>query len=33
VLSDQALANPLLAPQALPAVLPAGRYFLYRRVG
>lgn len=33
VLSDQALADPRLAPQALPAALPAGRYFLYRRVG
>jgi hypothetical protein len=33
VLSDQALGDPLLAPQALPATLPEGRYFLYRRVG
>jgi hypothetical protein len=33
VLSDQALDDPRLAPQALPAALPAGRYFLYRRVG
>ena len=33
ILSDQALADPRLARQALPAALPAGRYFLYRRVG
>ncbi len=33
VLSDQALDDPRLAPEALPAALPAGRYFLYRRVG
>ena len=33
VLSDQPLDDQLLAPHALPAVLPAGRYFLYRRVG
>ena len=33
VLSDQALDDPRLAPSALPAALPEGRYFLYRRVG
>jgi hypothetical protein len=33
VLSDQPLTDPRLAAQALPAALPAGRYFLYRRVG
>jgi hypothetical protein len=33
ILSDQALEDPLLASQPLPAALPAGRYFLYRRVG
>jgi hypothetical protein len=33
ILSDQALDHPLLIAQPLPAALPAGRYFLYRRVG
>jgi hypothetical protein len=33
VLSDQALDHPLLVAQPLPAALPAGRYFLYRRLG
>ncbi len=33
ILSDQALDDPRLAPRPLPAELPAGRYFLYRRVG
>jgi hypothetical protein len=33
ILSDQPLDHPLLATQVLPAALPAGRYFLYRRVG
>lgn len=33
VLSDQALENPLLQPDPLPAGLPAGRYFLYRHLG
>lgn len=33
LLSDQALDDARLAPQQLPAELPAGRYFLYRRVG
>jgi hypothetical protein len=31
VASDQPLDSPDLLPQALPGVLPAGRYFLYRR--
>jgi hypothetical protein len=33
ILSDQPLDDPLLAARNLPAALPAGRYFLYRRVG
>lgn len=33
VLSDQALEGPLLSAQTLPAALPVGRYFMYRRVG
>ena len=31
VLSDQPLAAPDLAPEALPPAVPAGRYFAYRR--
>ncbi|MBI2752870.1 MAG: hypothetical protein HYX46_05065 [Betaproteobacteria bacterium] len=31
-LSDQALADPRLSPLALPATVPDGRYFAYRRV-
>lgn len=31
VLSDQALADPRLAPLALPAQIPEDRYFAYRR--
>lgn len=33
VLSDQHLEDPALAPERLPGTLPAGRYFLYRRLG